>query len=506
MPKKSDIIDEKDRQILSELDKNARQADSEIAKKVRLSKQVVNLRIKNLVNRGIITDFYTIVNTGNLGLNTYYIFLQLEKINHKEEISLINSINSLDYVGWLVSGIGRWDIILNVNVGSVFNLEKYLNHIVSLCGKSLHEYMFTTLISAEHLGYRFLSKSISINSAYQGEKQGIFKIDLTDEKILRVLANDARLAITEISEKTKLPLHVVNYRIKNLIKKGIIETFRPKINVNLLGYEWHLLLIQFQNINEERKKEFIVYCKSHKNIYYITNTIGNYNLMLDIHVRNVNEFKEVIVEMKDKFSDVIRLYESVIIFDEYKISYIPKGIVTKALLFDLDGTLVNTEKLDEKIFKKIFKIYGIQPAKKFSGYSLDEYMKEMVKDPKLQKRIKQEFLMNYEKVLKSVQLEINKELLRYLRVGEDPRIALVTANNRKLTEEILAKTNLSKYFNIIITSEDCKNQKPHPDPYLKAIKELNVNPQDCIAFEDSEIGITSAKAAKIAVVRKVTYT
>ena len=332
MPKKSDVVDEKDRQILSELDKNARQADSEIAKKVRLSKQVVNLRIKNLVNRGIITDFYTIVNTGNLGLNTYYIFLQLENINREEEKKLIHRISSLDYVGWLVSGIGKWDIILNVNVNSVFTLEKYLNHIISLCGKSLHEYMFTTLISAEHLGYRFLPKSPFIDSAYQGEKQGIFKIDLTDEKILRVLANNSRLAITEISEKTKLPLHVVNYHIKNLIKKGIIETFRPKINVNLLGYEWHLLLIQFQNINEERKKEFIDYCRSNKNVYYITNTIGNYNLMLDIHVKNVNEFKDVLAEFKDKFSDVIRLYESEIIFDEFKISYIPKGIVTKVIL------------------------------------------------------------------------------------------------------------------------------------------------------------------------------
>ena len=506
MPKKSGIIDEKDRQILSELDKNARQADSEIAKKVRLSKQVVNLRIKKLISRGIITDFYTIVNPGNLGLNTYYIFLQLENINREEEKKLIHRISSLDYVGWLVSGIGKWDIILNVNVNSVFTLEKCLNHIISLCGKSLHEYIFTTLINAEHLGYRFLLKSPFIDSAYQGEKTGIFKIDLTDEKILRVLANDARLAITEISEKTKLPLHVVNYRIKNLIKKGIIETFRPKINVNLLGYEWHLLLIQFQNISEGRKEEFIGYCKSHKNIYYITNTIGNYNLMLDIHVRNVNEFKDVLAEFKDKFSDVIRLYESEIIFDEFKISYIPKGIVTKVLLFDLDGTLVNTEKIDERILKKIFKIYDIKPARKFTGYSLDEYLKENVNDIKLQKRIKQEFLINYEKILRGVQLEINKELLRYLRAGEDPRIALVTANNRKLTEEILVKTNLSKYFDIIITSEDCKNQKPHPEPYLKAIKELNVNPQDCIAFEDSEIGIASAKAAKIAVVRKVTYT
>jgi hypothetical protein len=46
--------------------------------------------------------------------------------------------------------------------------------------------------------------------------------------------------------------------------------------------------------------------------------------MLDIHVSSVEEFKEVLLEIKDKFSDVIRIYESVIIFDEYKINYLPK--------------------------------------------------------------------------------------------------------------------------------------------------------------------------------------
>lgn len=88
MPNKN-IIDEKDRKILVELDKNARQTDSEIAKKVGLSKQVANYRIQNLVKRGIITNFYTILNTGLLGLNSYYIFLQLEKINKQKRKTVV---------------------------------------------------------------------------------------------------------------------------------------------------------------------------------------------------------------------------------------------------------------------------------------------------------------------------------------------------------------------------------------------------------------------------------
>jgi len=324
MPKKSSIIDEKDRKILAELDKNARQTDSEIAKKVGVSKQVANYRIQKLIETGVITNFYTIVNVGNLGLNSYYIFLQLESINKDEERKLLGKIKDLDFVGWLISGMGRWDAVILINSESVGSFERYLNQVISICGKHLHEYVFTNLVEAEHISYKFLNSNHQSYNISQSERKETIKFDKTDASILKTISQNARLPLTEISDKTKIPLHVVNYHLKTLIKNKIIEGFKPKINVNKLGNQWHLLLIQFQNVNEKRKKEFIEFCKHHNKVYYVTNTIGDYNLMLDIIVNSVEEFKEVLFDLKDKFSDIIRLYESMIIFEEYKISYLPE--------------------------------------------------------------------------------------------------------------------------------------------------------------------------------------
>jgi len=317
-------LDEKDRKILVELDNNSRQKDSEIAKKVRISKQVANYRINNLIKKNLITGFYTIIDIGKLGLNSYYVFFQLEKINKKQEKELLNKINSLDYIGWLVSGTGRWDLILLIYADSISTFDKLLNQIIKLCGDHIHEYNFTTLISAEHISYKFLTDEKLSFSVKQTEKIIVKGLNKTDKDILKTIAQKARMSIVDISKKIKQPLHVVNYHLKNLIKQRIIGGFKPKINVNLLGYQWHLLLIQLQKIDENRKKEFINFCKQHKKIYYVTNTIGKYNLMLDIHVKSTEEFKDVLLELKDKFSDFIRLYESFIIFDEYKINYFPK--------------------------------------------------------------------------------------------------------------------------------------------------------------------------------------
>lgn len=320
-------IDEKDRKILIELDKNARQTDSQIAKKVGVSKQVANYRIQNLIKRKIITNFYTIINVGKLGLNSYYIFLQLEKINKDQEKKLLEKINDLDFIGWLVSGTGRWDAIALIYADSISSFDKFLNKIMNICGSHLHEYSFTTLITAEHISYKFLGER-EVSKVKQTEKTQSPKLDKIDKKILEKISQSARSSIVEISEKIKIPVHVVNYHLKTMIKQKIIEGFKPKINVNKLGYQWHLFLLQFQRINEERKKEFLKFCKQHKKIYYVTNTIGTYNLMLDIHVKTIEEFKGVLLELKEKFSDVIKLYESLIIFDEYKIDYFPKKLVS----------------------------------------------------------------------------------------------------------------------------------------------------------------------------------
>jgi DNA-binding Lrp family transcriptional regulator len=314
------LLDEKDRKILAELDRNARQTDSEIARKVRISKQVANYRIKNLVDKGIISNFYTLINVGELGFSSYYLFFQFENLNEKEEKSLLEQIKSRSYVGWLVSGTGRWDAVILIYAKSASDFNIFLNELLELCANRVHEYRFTSLISAEHIGYKFLNEK-NLISAQQTDSSLPLKLDKTDRLILKTISQNARLSVVDISEKLKMPIHVAHYHLKELLKKNVIEAFKPKIEVNKLGLQWHLLLVQFSAAKEARRREFIDFCHVNSRIYYVTNTIGEYNLMLDIHVKDTEEFRKVLFDLKEKFSDVIKIYESIIIFHEYKIDY-----------------------------------------------------------------------------------------------------------------------------------------------------------------------------------------
>ena len=321
-----DKLTKKDQRILSELDKNSRQTDSQIAKKTGLSKQVVNYRINNLLKKKIITDFYTTLDIAKLGFNSYYVFLQLEKIDKQKEEELIKQLETLDFVGWLITGVGRWDVCVLLFADTMQRFDSQLSQITSMCGDNLYDYNFTILVSSEHISYKFVTPK-DFSKVRQEEKKEKIILDKTDINILKQIVSNARISLTEIQKKTKIPIHTSSYRIKSLKKQKVILGYKPKLDVAKLGYQWHLLLLKFQNISEKRKNEFIYFCENHKKIYYITRTIGLYNLMLDVHVKTNDEFREVIQELRDKFSDVIKLYESIVVFKEHKISYFPEKLL-----------------------------------------------------------------------------------------------------------------------------------------------------------------------------------
>lgn len=320
-------LDKKDRRILSELDKNSRQTDSEISKKVGLSKQVVNYRIQNLTKAKIIENFYTIANIGRLGLDSYYVFFSFKNLNKSSEKSLLEKISKISQVGWLVSGTGSWDAIALVYTPSINNFSKTLDKIIKICGKNLGEYNFTALLKAEHIGYKFLQENQKKEKITQTKKILAKKFDPIDKKILEKISQNARISIVDLSKKIKEPLHKTKYHLKKMIKEKLIEGFKPKINVSKTGLQWYLVLLSYQITSDKRKEEFLKFCESHKEIYYLTTTIGKYNATLDIHVENIKKFKEFLLELREKFPDLIKSYESMTIFEEHKIDYFPKDLV-----------------------------------------------------------------------------------------------------------------------------------------------------------------------------------
>jgi HAD superfamily hydrolase (TIGR01509 family) len=79
-------------------------------------------------------------------------------------------------------------------------------------------------------------------------------------------------------------------------------------------------------------------------------------------------------------------------------------------------------------------------------------------------------------------------------------MAIGTGSTTKGAKQTLEIIEMQQYFNIVITSEDVAQCKPHPETFLKCAELMQVNPKDCIVFEDGELGMRAARSAGMMVI------
>lgn len=102
------------------------------------------------------------------------------------------------------------------------------------------------------------------------------------------------------------------------------------------------------------------------------------------------------------------------------------------------------------------------------------------------------------------QIEINTGLVRLLEASRmHLKTALVTSASRASTTALLAAHDLTPFFDVVVTGDDVENHKPHPEAYHLAAEQLHVQPGETLIYEDSDIGVASAKAFGGHVIRVV---
>ena len=181
----------------------------------------------------------------------------------------------------------------------------------------------------------------------------------------------------------------------------------------------------------------------------------------------------------------------------------------KALIFDMDGVLINSEPLWKIAEKEVFSSLGVpvtddlvhitsaltaqevcafwHKRHPWTGMSFDEVEDAVVA-----------------RVIDLIEKNDTKmpgviEILQFVK-SKNLKIGLASNSSHNLIEVVLQKVGIKKYFDFVSSAQDVEKGKPDPAVYLYAARNMGVSPGECLVFEDSIIGITAAKNAGMTVV------
>jgi len=176
-------------------------------------------------------------------------------------------------------------------------------------------------------------------------------------------------------------------------------------------------------------------------------------------------------------------------------------MIPKGLIFDCDGTLVDTMPMHYRAWQKIAAKHGLHfPEGRFyalGGVPSRDIAKILASEQgvtldnlAVAKEKEAEYLALIERVepIHSI-VAIARE-----HHGKIP-MAVASGGSHRVIEQVLTKLGIRHLFDAIVTSEDVVNQKPAPDIFLEAARRIGVEPQFCRAYEDTDLGLQAIRAA-----------
>ncbi len=184
---------------------------------------------------------------------------------------------------------------------------------------------------------------------------------------------------------------------------------------------------------------------------------------------------------------------------------IPEIKNAKAILFDMDGVIIDSMKYHAicwvEIFKskgilieekEIFEREGIKPSELIyemfnrDGQNIEHFSMQKILDEKIDYYWRKYDPKPFEKIYSVLE-----------KLHDSFKLAIVSGSTKFNVNKVLTDFNLKKYFHVVIHSDLVNIGKPHPMSFIKAYEELNLSPDDCICIENAPYGIRSAKAAGI---------
>lgn len=296
-------LDKLDKDLLFELTSNCRQSNSIIGRKLRRSKQTILYRMKRLEEEKIITAYNALIDFRVLGFNSIRVYFKLRNITPDKEGEMYADMKSNDLFLWTVNLEGDIDIGFYVWIRTISQFYEQWERFFKKYRQYILRQEVYLSINMIHYPVKILKMPKEVDEWVVGRNNALEKIDEVDFKILKILSREANKPIVEISKQSGISAKLAAYRIKKLEEKKIILAYNAIIDETKIGYSMYK--IDFYLFNHSKITQMIEYARQHPNIKNVMKTVGGPDFEIEVMVKDINELKSMVDDIRTRFSDVI---------------------------------------------------------------------------------------------------------------------------------------------------------------------------------------------------------
>lgn len=315
----------KDKRILGELFKNARTPFSVIAKRVRLSKESVNYRVKRLIESGLLVGFNTVLDVKKLGWEMFFVYIRLRNIDVEQEKVIFGFLGSHPNVAQLFKCVGSYDVILKVFVRHAADVDVLMKDIEARFKENFDQYDIDCIVDEAAVPFAFLYDTGKGGNVQQSpvKASSAVPVNALELKMLKALAKNARASLPDVASAAGVSRDLAKYHLKKLERTGVILKYRPDTLPKLLGYNWHFLILKTGKLDDRTSKALETFLVNHPNVTYFYRTVRNSDVQVELRAKTTAKLNEVLMELRSILKSVLKRVDALTILHEQKYTYVP---------------------------------------------------------------------------------------------------------------------------------------------------------------------------------------
>jgi Lrp/AsnC family leucine-responsive transcriptional regulator len=299
-------LDRIDRKILFYLDGNARSSLSDIARAVKLGRDLVSYRLESYVSRGILSRCRAVIDPGAIGYTIFKTYLKVR--NQPAAIrKLVAGIRSHDQTLCYALADGSWDLIFNMVYPTVHEFADGLERLLAAHHELILKKEVAVVLHQRNYPRKFLAAgSLAVPLCWDiGRPLPPVPLDEMDRALLNLLSAHARSSIVDLAKALRSTPIVVRRRIEQLEESRVIVGYRVDLDRRKLGMTMLKGQISFRSDASVRLAQFRTFADRQPNIVSYMEQLGSCRIECNIVTESYDEGVKIIDELREEFTEEV---------------------------------------------------------------------------------------------------------------------------------------------------------------------------------------------------------